>query len=85
MENHKKYGALPGRLVILGFGSIGQAMVPLLFRHFELEPAQVTVVSRGPDPSGIAEEYGIAYQARPLEHRHSLPRHLHRAMEGLLR
>ena len=67
MDKHKKHGALPGRLVMLGFGSIGQAVVPLLFRHFELEPSQVTVVSRGPDKNGIAEEYGINYQATPLQ------------------
>ncbi len=66
MDTHKKYGPLPGRLVMLGFGSIGQAVLPLLFRHFELKPSQLTVVSRGPDKSGIAEEYGIAYEATPL-------------------
>jgi homospermidine synthase len=66
MDDYPKYGALRGRLVILGFGSIGQAVVPLLFRHFDLEPSQVTVVSRGPDQSGIAEEYGIGYEATPL-------------------
>ncbi|WP_229209931.1 saccharopine dehydrogenase NADP-binding domain-containing protein [Duganella sp. Root1480D1] len=67
MDSHNKHARLPGRLVMLGFGSIGQAVVPLLFRHFELEPSQVTVVSRGPDQSGIAEEYGIAYEATPLQ------------------
>jgi homospermidine synthase len=67
MDDTQKHGALKGRLVLLGFGSIGQAMLPLLFRHFELQPSQVTVVSRGPDRSGIAEEYGVAYEATPLE------------------
>ena len=67
MDQPQKYGALPGRLVLLGFGSIGQAVVPLLFRHFGLQPAQVTVVSRGPDHSGIAKEYGIAFEPSPLQ------------------
>jgi homospermidine synthase len=67
MDTHQKFGALPGRLVILGFGSIGQAVLPLLLRHFELAPSQVTIISRGPDRSGIAEEYGVAYAATPLQ------------------
>ncbi len=67
MKNHQTYGPLPGRLVILGFGSIGQAALPLLLRHFDLEPQQVTIVSRGPDKSGIAEKYGVAYQSTPLQ------------------
>jgi homospermidine synthase len=66
MNDHQKYGALPGRLVMLGFGSIGQAVLPLLLRHFELAPEQVTIVSRDPDRSGIAEEYGVAFEASPL-------------------
>ena len=53
MDDHKQYAALKGRLVLLGFGSIGQAVVPLLFRHFELAPSQVTVVSRSPDKSSL--------------------------------
>jgi homospermidine synthase len=66
MNTDQKYGALPGRLVMLGFGSIGQAALPLLLRHFELAPSQITVVSRVPDASGIAEEYGVAFEATPL-------------------
>jgi len=67
MDKHQTYGPLPGRLLMLGFGSIGQAALPLLLRHFELAPEQVTVVSRGPDKSGIAGEYGVTYLATPLQ------------------
>ncbi|MGO4378260.1 homospermidine synthase [Pseudoduganella sp. RAF53_2] len=66
MDNDIKYAAFPGRLLILGFGSIGQAMVPLLFRHLDLQPSQVRILSRDPDDSGIAGEYGIAFDALPL-------------------
>ncbi len=34
----KKHAAFPGRLVIVGFGSIGQGVLPLLLRHLEIEP-----------------------------------------------
>lgn len=59
---HQTYGALPGRLLMLGFGSIGQAALPLLLRHFELAPGQVTVLPRDPDHSAIAGEYGVAFE-----------------------
>ncbi|HEY1150751.1 MAG TPA: saccharopine dehydrogenase C-terminal domain-containing protein [Pseudoduganella sp.] len=66
MDTYTKHAAFSGRIVILGFGSIGKAVVPLLFRHIELKPEQVQVISRSPDRSGIAEEYGIAFEAQPL-------------------
>ena len=33
-----KHVAFPGRLVIVGFGSIGQGVLPLLLRHIGLGP-----------------------------------------------
>jgi len=66
MDTYTKHAAFSGRIVMLGFGSIGKAVVPLLFRHIELKPEQVQVISRSPDRSGIAEEYGIAFEAQPL-------------------
>ena len=66
MDTYIKHAAFSGRIVVLGFGSIGKAVVPLLFRHIELRPEQVQVISRSPDRSGIAEEYGIVFEAQPL-------------------
>src|SRR6516165_2527595 len=57
----KKHVALPGRLVIVGFGSIGQGVLPLLLRHLEIRPDQITIItaeSRGHD---VAAEYGIHF------------------------
>ena len=36
--------ALTGRLVIIGFGSIGQGFLPLLERHFEFDPHSLTII-----------------------------------------
>lgn len=66
-EQHaEQHAAFGGRIVMLGFGSIGQAILPLLFRHIALRPEQVRIISRGPDRSGIAAQYGVAFQAQPL-------------------
>jgi homospermidine synthase len=59
--------ALPGALVILGFGSIAQGTLPLLFRHIDIAPKRVTVVSRSADKTGIAEEYGVRFITQALD------------------
>lgn len=66
MNANGKHVSFSGRLVLVGFGSIGQAVLALLFRHIAIEPRQVTIISRGPDPSGIAAEFGVAYQDHEL-------------------
>nr|WP_229417232.1 saccharopine dehydrogenase NADP-binding domain-containing protein [Massilia sp. Root418] len=66
MDKPEKYAEFGGRIIMLGFGSIGQAILPLLFRHITLRPDQVRIISRSPDRSGIAAEYGVEFQAQPL-------------------
>jgi len=57
----KKHALLPGRLVIVGFGSIGQGALPLLLRHLDLRPDQITIVTAEPRGSEVAAEYGVAF------------------------
>lgn len=49
----------PGRVVMAGFGSIGQATLPLLLRHLDLRPQQVTIVAPHADGMGLARELGV--------------------------
>ena len=49
----------PGRLLILGFGCIGQAVLPLLLRHIGLLPRQVTVLSASDEGAAIARDHGV--------------------------
>lgn len=55
-----------GRLLMLGFGSIGQGVLPLLLRHIDLRPGQLRVLSRRGDPSGVAQAHGVTCEAIPL-------------------
>lgn len=48
-----------GRLVLFGFGVVGQAVAPLLLRHLGLKPDKLTVVKASEDKTGIAAELGI--------------------------
>jgi homospermidine synthase len=48
-----------GRIVMVGFGSIGQGVLPLLLRHIRMSPAQIVIVTPGDDGAAIAREYGV--------------------------
>ncbi|MEK0085983.1 homospermidine synthase [Benzoatithermus flavus] len=66
MAQHVVHTELPGRLVMLGCGSIGQAVLPLILRHIGVTPDRITIVtadSRGRDE---AAHYGIAFIEEPL-------------------
>lgn len=50
----------------MGFGSIGQAVLPPLFRHIEMEPRQVTIITSTADKSGIAGKFGVELRVQEL-------------------
>ncbi len=56
--------AFSGRIVVLGFGSIGSGLMPLLFGHFE-DP-RVTVITADDRNIEIAREYGVEHQIHPI-------------------
>src|SRR5687767_4542615 len=81
MQSHRKYVSFRRNIVMLGFGSIGQAMLPLLLRHIDISPAHIRIISRSPDRTGIAAEFGVAFTAQPLrqdDYREILDEHLER-------
>lgn len=66
MSRSRKLGSFPGRLVVLGLGSVGQGMLPLLFDAFGLKPAQVRIVKTSEDRSGVAQALGVEVIVQPL-------------------
>jgi homospermidine synthase len=56
-----KHTAFPGRLVIVGFGSIGRGVLPLLLRHIALASEQITIISAEPRGREVAAEFGVAF------------------------
>lgn len=44
-------------MIIVGFGSIGRALLPLLFTHFQITPSQISIISKKDD-----EEQTMAHQ-----------------------
>ena len=56
-----KRQAFDGRLVLVGFGSIGQGVLPLILRHIDIDPARITIVTADERGHAVAEEYGITF------------------------
>ena len=53
--------AFAGRLVMLGFGSIGQGVLPLILRHIDMPQERITIVTAEERGQEVAAEYGIAF------------------------
>jgi homospermidine synthase len=66
MKNHVKHATLPGRLVMVGFGSIGQAMLPVLLRHIEIARTRITIIAADMHGMAVARESGLRYLHYPL-------------------
>ena len=66
MIMHPRYARLPGRVVMVGFGSIGQAVLPLLHRHLELHPEQISIITAGNGGAAIARAYHAGFINLPL-------------------
>src|SRR5215475_6318579 len=66
MTQHPVHVAFPGRLVFIGFGSIGQGVLPLILRHIAIKPEQITIVTAEDAGQREAAEYGVRFIINPL-------------------
>jgi homospermidine synthase len=64
---YRKHIAFGGRMVLIGFGSIGQGVLPLILRHIAIKPSQITVIS-AEDRGGAAElsRFGVTFVRKRL-------------------
>lgn len=56
----------PGNIVIVGWGTIAKATLPLILRHVGITPQKITVVTADNNDKDIAEKNGIRHIANPL-------------------
>jgi homospermidine synthase len=61
-----KHVTFNGRLVMVGFGSIGQGVLPLILRHIDIPREKISIVTAAETGREIAAEYGIAFRIEPL-------------------
>ena len=62
----KKHVRYAGRVVILGFGSIGQGTLPLILRHVDMDAKRITIITAEERGRKEAEDLGIAFLINPL-------------------
>jgi homospermidine synthase len=66
MARNKKLVNFPGRLLIVGFGCIGRAVLPLLLRHTGLGPDRIRIVTDKGTHRDIAEEYRVGLRVEKV-------------------
>ncbi len=62
-----KHAKFQGRLVFVGFGSIGQGTLPLILRHIDMPPERITILTADDRGRQEAERYGIKFIIDPLQ------------------
>lgn len=56
-----KHVSFSGRLVMVGFGSIGQGVLPLILRHIDMPSDKITIVTAEERGHDVAKQYGIKF------------------------
>lgn len=79
MHDSRKEHVFTGRLVVLGFGCIGQGVLPLLLRHIQMRPDQVLILSADEDGADMARAQGAHLVYLPVT-----AENVHRALDPLL-
>lgn len=66
MSAQKKHAAFSGKMLMVGFGAVGQGTLPLILRHIQMKPEQITIVTAWEFGRKIAAEYGVKFLVEPL-------------------
>ena len=63
---HPVHVTFPGRILIIGFGSIGQGVLPLILRHIGTKPERITIVTADDAGHEEAAKLGVKVIVEPL-------------------
>jgi homospermidine synthase len=66
MTQYPVHVVFPGKVVMVGCGSIGQGVMPLILRHIGISADRITVVTSDQRGEKIAAEYGVRFVKHPL-------------------
>jgi homospermidine synthase len=66
MSDYRRHVDFPGRIVMLGFGSIGQGTLPLILRHLGTRAGNITIVTGDDRGRREAEALGVRFRVSPL-------------------
>jgi homospermidine synthase len=62
----KKYLSFDKHMFIIGFGSIGAGVLPLILRHIDIRPEQIEIITADARGADEAVKYGIKRANEPL-------------------
>jgi homospermidine synthase len=66
MAEHRKHVAFGGKILIVGFGAVGQGTLPLMLRHIDMPRENIKIITAEDWGREIAEAYGVAFAVEPL-------------------
>src|SRR5271169_1504244 len=66
MSQHEVHVNFAGKIVCVGFGSIGQGVLPLILRHIGTTAARITVVTAEEKGRSEAQGYGVRFVRETL-------------------
>lgn len=66
MHQYTIHAAFSGRVLIIGFGSIGQGVLPLILRHIDIAPERIAIISADSQGSEVAAKFGVPFLIQPL-------------------
>lgn len=79
--NGKKKVIFDQKLVILGCGFIGQGLLPLIFKHININPEQISIITADERGKNVADYYQVSFTVNPLNrenYKEVLDNHLER-------
>jgi homospermidine synthase len=79
MTNNEVHVKFPGRIVFVGFGSIGQGVLPLILRHIGTSSDRITIVTAENKGQSEAEQFGVKFVKTALT-----PENYRQVLEPLL-
>ncbi|HEY2679373.1 MAG TPA: saccharopine dehydrogenase C-terminal domain-containing protein [Steroidobacteraceae bacterium] len=66
MSKHQVHVKFTGKIVIVGFGSIGQGILPLILRHIGTSSDRITIVTAEDKGNGEAKDFGVKFVKNAL-------------------
>lgn len=61
MSNWTRHATWNGPIVMVGFGSIGRGVMPLILRHLDCDKSRITIIDPSNASKHIADELGIRF------------------------
>ncbi len=66
MKPDVKHARVLGKLLIVGFGSVGHAVLPLLLKHLAIRPDQIAIITASDDGEEIAQSFHVDFSVHVL-------------------